>query len=88
MKLDITCPYCGHKHDRTENPFNREDEPKPGDISLCAVCTGVLVFTSDMKPIVASENLMRMLQEQRPDVWHKLNLLQEAIRRTRAARGN
>lgn len=43
--LVIACPTCGARcdaHDRTDGP---DVLPKPGDVSICGHCIGLLIWT-------------------------------------------
>ena len=39
------CPHCGAVHDRATDLTKPDAVAKPGDVSVCIKCAGVLVFT-------------------------------------------
>lgn len=41
------CPTCGQAFDR-DTGVNREDAPKPGDVSVCSGCAQILVYDDAM----------------------------------------
>lgn len=43
------CPYCGGKIE-AHTGIGRAVEPKPGDVSICFGCAGVLVFDVELRP--------------------------------------
>lgn len=48
FNLNALCPTCGNKLDWIMNVMT-DDDPKPGDISLCARCGKFHQFTKDMQ---------------------------------------
>ncbi len=50
-----TCPFCGKTLDAA-TCFTREDvDPKPGDLTICSGCEGLLAFDHDGSLIVADD---------------------------------
>ncbi len=39
------CPYCGAGNDMSTETLRDRKPPKPGDVSVCAYCAGLAVFT-------------------------------------------
>lgn len=43
------CPWCGYMSDAASSAdWSSDVTPKPGDVSLCLECAGVMVFTPDL----------------------------------------
>lgn len=43
------CPYCDSKIDGASDPLG-DAEPKPGDITICIYCAGLMVFDQLLIP--------------------------------------
>jgi hypothetical protein len=41
------CPHCGRVND-SSSPTDSQSEPKAGDVSICAYCSFVGIFTEDL----------------------------------------
>ena len=48
------CPHCGHTLDASEG-FDDDVEPRKGDVSICAGCSGFLVWDWVERPATATE---------------------------------
>lgn len=48
IEVDLICPHCGDKHDRTTlaTPDLSQESPEDGDISACSSCGAFSVFDS------------------------------------------
>lgn len=42
------CPWCGYMSDAVTSVEKNGIQPKPGDISMCINCGGLLIFRPDM----------------------------------------
>ena len=49
-----TCPLCGHKFDKAGG-VNCEEAPKEGDVTICIMCAGVLIFDRSRKARAATD---------------------------------
>ena len=46
-RMATVCPHCGARHDRAGDPLDPSAKPKAGSVSICIVCAGLMVFTTD-----------------------------------------
>jgi hypothetical protein len=70
------CPYCNHKVDMASSTSD-DGAPKPGDISLCISCAGIMAYGSDM----ALEEFPKVLFDTLPEDHQKEILrVQDVIR--------
>jgi hypothetical protein len=44
----VLCPSRGHHQDCAFAPFNQQYSPRPGDLTICAYCRGVLRYTDGL----------------------------------------
>lgn len=42
------CPWCGGRISAATNFQSETPEPKPGDLSVCIGCAGLLTFNDDL----------------------------------------
>jgi hypothetical protein len=45
MKDVRKCPHCGSVKDRSAHVGGGPRKPRPGDLCICAECTGISVYT-------------------------------------------
>lgn len=62
----ISCPYCGARLDRStgialNNP--EDNNPSPGDVSVCTECGEVAVFGDDMAMVKPDEETLAELMQ-------------------------
>jgi hypothetical protein len=44
------CPFCGHWLDRLwAGPGNPEATPRPGDVTICIKCGGLMILDPDLR---------------------------------------
>lgn len=64
---ECRCPFCGHKLDGvTSGPGQDPDAtPRPGDVTYCIQCAGVLVFEGDPLSVrkAAAEEVREIMAE-------------------------
>jgi hypothetical protein len=46
---DDTCPYCRAPISSAAGVESPEDTPRPGDVTICVQCRGVLVFNQALR---------------------------------------
>lgn len=85
--VKLQCPMCGLTIDgHVEAESGEARTPKPGDISICAGCTGYLRFTGDSResPVNGLEPLPHEDFEQLPARQQLLlSLARKALERAR-----
>jgi hypothetical protein len=77
---DDACPYCGKAFSAATAMCEPEATPRPGDVTICVNCRGVLVFNQALRVQVPS-----------PDEWARFEADPEglaAIRQAQAAVGD
>lgn len=57
------CPYCEHPLNAAQVVGEEYAEPKPGDVSVCGVCAGIILFTEDGIRSVSEEEEALLLKE-------------------------
>ena len=55
---EARCPSCDKKVDGYKS-VDHEEQPKPGDVTICVYCRSVLSFTEDMGLAMASAEDMQ-----------------------------
>jgi hypothetical protein len=70
---DVECPVCGTTLNRARGTTNTEEAPRENDISVCAYCTAVMVFDSDLKTRVITDQEFTAIKQQAPDLYDELN---------------
>lgn len=45
MKNERTCPHCGVSNKTSGHVSGSDRQPKPGDVCVCASCTGISIHT-------------------------------------------
>jgi hypothetical protein len=57
------CPHCGRPLDaHGDTPGERDDKaPRPGDVSVCMKCGGVMIFTEGLGLRIATPEEMRVI---------------------------
>jgi hypothetical protein len=73
----VPCPYCAAPLDAATN-FTGDGGPKPGDVSLCFTCSGLLVFGRDLKPVKPTP--AELIDIQRAPEWPTIERLARAIK--------
>lgn len=77
------CPYCAASLEASTNIDDHAApiRPRPGDVTLCFVCAGLLVFTGEAMQVrlPADAELLRFQGDSR--IAHARNIVHEAIRR-------
>lgn len=43
------CPHCGYPIDRASSAKGGANAPRPGDLSICLACAGILIFGDDLR---------------------------------------
>lgn len=71
-----TCPSCGHEVD-VSTSVQEDAVPNPGDISLCAYCGSINMFSSDMALIELPKVLFDTFDE---DTKRAVLVAQEIVR--------
>ena len=51
------CPYCGYKLNDATGVDDSSSVPRPGDISVCLDCGGVLLFDAKVMAIVIPDSV-------------------------------
>lgn len=64
------CEHCGYLLDAATSVHHRR--PEPGDLTICASCTGVLIFRDDLRPTKLTEAEREALHREHPDVVRQL----------------
>jgi len=75
------CPKCGYKNmDTATDVEGTAVAPKPGDVSICWGCGGLLVFDEGMRMYAPSRaELDRIFEEAPPDTLRKIAVAKLAI---------
>jgi len=81
--MRATCPYCGRENDqhRTDEP---DQQPTPGDVSLCWKCGSLAIFTEDGVRKPTPEEDAEFSQD--PDIKKFRYAVAEALTPTQAIR--
>lgn len=75
---DHLCPYCSHKLSAIGEMSN-QGAPRPGDVTLCIECAGLLVLDADLraqKPTIADLQVIA-----NSEAWPEIS---RAVRRIKA----
>lgn len=73
------CTGCGHSNEE-HTGINNEEQPQPGNISICVCCGQVNQYDDDMKLQKLSDDEMHDLQTHHPDVLMQVRMIQMAIK--------
>ena len=75
------CPDCGYAMDAASPVSgNADEEPRPGDLSVCLDCGAVLVFTNELGMRVAT---LREMNEAPPNLLRVVRIIVQRGRLTR-----
>jgi hypothetical protein len=62
------CPRCGYYMDTAECMLQREADPVPGDITICANCGDLLIWLFDMTLAVPKDEVQVYLDASPEDL--------------------
>lgn len=70
----LICPFCGTEHDRSATVMG--SGPKEDDVSICMVCSGISVFTDEIKLRKPTAKELKLI-ERSATTQHMLNAVRE-----------
>lgn len=76
---DLTCPRCGYHMDTSSSVMDDGAVPRPGDVTICMNCGGLLAFDEDLR-VQLPEDEVDIYLSATPDQLEQIKRMQSYIK--------